>query len=344
MLNTTVRQLIDSGKYGEFADYFWTFITEDHLNNPLSAYGYEACGFEMALGRCEELAKDASVSSYVYPIYSREDIYKEHDKQETKLIFFPRKEENDITQKTEKAFALVIPGGGFARQWTLIEGFAISAKLNEMGISAFVLLYRTAQNGVIKKALSDMYRAVSFIQENANRFDVNKDRYIMGGFSAGATLSGEMASDNLGWKACGVAKPELIFLGYPAQKMDMFYNIWKEAPEGSNAKESMEDFLNRIVDGNITYDAIEPYILEKHVSKDNCPPLYITANEDDPTVPFINSLSLSDAAAALRIPVKTKFGKTGGHSYGLGLGLEVEGWLEEAVDFWISSTITYIPE
>ncbi len=334
--NTTVRELIESGKYGEFADYFWTYITEDHLSNTLDAYGYEACGFELALDRCKELAKDSSVPSYVYPIYSKEEVYKEHDKQEAKIIFFPRKTETEITKKTEKAFALVIPGGGFARQWTLIEGFAIAARLNEMGISAFVLLYRTAQNGVIKKALADMYKSVSFIQENAEKFDVNRDRYIMGGFSAGATLSGEMASDNLGWKAAAVAKPELIFLGYPAQKMDMFYNIWKDAPEGSPAKAGMADFLNRIVYDEISYEAVEPYILENHISKENCPPLFITANGDDPTVPFINSPSLCEAALKLGIPVKTKFGKSGGHSYGLGFGLEVEGWLEEAINFWCS--------
>ncbi len=335
MKNTTVRQLIESGSYGEFAEYFWTYITDDHLNNTLDEYGYEACGFEAALKRCEDLAANETKDSYVYPIYSRQEIYKEHDKQEAKLVFFPKCRETELTKRSENAFALVIPGGGFARQWTLIEGFAIAAKLNEMGISAFVLLYRTAQKGVIKKALSDMYRAVSYIQENAKKFDVNSNRYFMGGFSAGATLAGEMASDNLGWKANGLTGPDFIFLGYPAQKMNMFYEIWEKAPEGSPAGASIADFLNKIVDSDISYKAIEPYILENHISKEICPPLYITANEDDPTVPFVNSTSLYDAAKRLGIPVKTKIGKSGGHSYGLGIGLEVEGWLEDAVSSFL---------
>ncbi len=73
-------------------------------------------------------------------------------------------------------FALVISGGGFARQWTLIKGFSIAAKLNELGLSTFVLLYRTSQRGVIHKALEDMYKAVSFIQNNAEKFGVSRDR------------------------------------------------------------------------------------------------------------------------------------------------------------------------
>ncbi|MBQ3796129.1 MAG: alpha/beta hydrolase [Butyrivibrio sp.] len=336
MNKTTVRELIDSGKYGIFADYFWTYITEDHLERALDSYGYEATGMKLGLDRCSELADSdgRNGASYMQYIYSRQEIYMSHELSETKLFFFPRKKETELSKESEKAFALVIPGGGFARQWTLIEGFSVAAKLNEIGISAFVLLYRTAQKGVFQKALKDMYRAISFIQENAVKFDVNKERYIMGGFSAGATLAGEMASDNLGWKAGNLPKPELIFLGYPAQRMDFFYQIWEKAPEGSPAKLSMSDFLELLIPGEITKEALAPLSLEDHLSKEICPPLYLTANEDDPTVPFINSTSLYESATSKNIPVMTKFGHTGGHSYGLGIGLEVDGWLDDAISFW----------
>lgn len=334
--NKTLRELIDSGEYGVFADYFWSYITEDHLDRPLDSYGFEATEMELGLKRCKELAPDGS--KYLNYIYSKQEIYACHELQEAKLFFFPRKEETDITKKTGKAFALVIPGGGFARQWTLIEGFSIAAKLNEMGISAFVMLYRTAQEGVVNKALKDMYRAVSYIFDNADRFDVSDSSFIMGGFSAGATLAGEMASDNLGWKAMGLPKPELIFLGYPAHKMDMFYKIWSEAPAGSPVKSGIGDFLHRLVEGEIAMDKVMPYVLEDHLSKEICPPLFITANEDDPTVPFINSKSLYEACLNKKIPVRSKLGRTGGHSYGLGKSLEVDGWLDEAISFWLSIT------
>ena len=256
----------------------------------------------------------------------------------------------------------MIPGGGFARQWTLIEGCAIAARLNKLGISAFVLLYRTAQDGVIYKALDDVHRTVTFVCENAASFDVSSSSYIMGGFSAGATLAGLMASDNLGYKVAGLPRPELIFLGYPAQRMDLFYNAWKNAPEGSEAKLAQEAFLRRLIkpvgfpsdvkdhesdsklhksasDGkfHITKTDIAPLILEDHISRETCPPLFITACKDDPVVPFINSQSLYDKAQSLGIPAAARFGATGGHSFGLGNGLEVEGWLEDAINFWRQS-------
>jgi acetyl esterase/lipase len=338
MRDRTVRDLIESGEYGIFADYFWSFITEDHLDNTLDAYGYEATAMELGLQRCAELVKEDRFlgKSFLHDIYTRQEIYKNHELQEAKFFFFPRKSNTDITINTDRAFALVIPGGGFARQWTLIEGFSIAARLNELGISAFVMQYRTAQNGVVPKALEDMYRAISYISENEFNFNVNGRSYIAGGFSAGATLAGALATDNLGWKAHNLPKPELLFLGYPAQRMDLLYNIWATAPVGSPARTSIEDFLKRLVPGEITEEAVAPFILENHLSKDICPPLYITANDDDPTVPVINSKSLFDTATAKGIPVKAKFGHTGGHSYGLGCGLEVDGWLDDAVNFWQS--------
>ena len=63
--------------------------------------------------------------------------------------------------------------------------------------------------------------------------------------------------------------------------------------------------------------------------------MYLTANLDDPVVPAINSLALRDALEEHGIPVHSRIGKTGGHSYGLGIGLEVDGWFDEAVQlFW----------
>ena len=66
------------------------------------------------------------------------------------------------------------------------------------------------------------------------------------------------------------------------------------------------------------------------------PPVYLTANEDDGTVPFSNSLLMEAACKKSGIPCQCKFGKTGGHSYGLGVGLSVEGWLKDALAFWKS--------
>jgi len=47
-----------------------------------------------------------------------------------------------------------------------------------------------------------------------------------------------------------------------------------------------------------------------------------------------NTFALMDALKERRLPCRARIGKTGGHSYGLGIGLEAEGWFDEALDLW----------
>ena len=100
---------------------------------------------------------------------------------------------------------------------------AIAAALNEMGYTAFVLFYRTKQDAVVAKAIEDMYACIRQIEARADEFEVQAGHYMIGGFSAGATLAGEIGSTNFGWKSAGVPKPEMIFLAYTAVRMKDFY-------------------------------------------------------------------------------------------------------------------------
>lgn len=320
----TIGDLVKSGAYGAFANYIFTDMTPDHWTCPLKNYGFEKVGFLPTLHRMEELA--ASGKNYVYPIYDEETRLSQWDKAKPVLLHFPG-------PSTNQPYALVIPGGGFNRQWGLIEGMAIAARLNELGYTAFVLYYRTKIEPVIPKAIEDMHTALHFIEDHADTFQVAKGHYILGGFSAGATLAGEMGSTNFGWESAGLPKPEMIFLGYTAISMQSFYKIYQSFPAGHPAHDGMGDFLRRIGGPEFTWEKLVPYELVDFIDA-SCPPVYLTANEDDGTVPFSNSLLMRDTCQKRNIPYKCKFGRVGGHSFGLGIGLEVEGWLEEALAFW----------
>lgn len=320
----TIGDLVKSGIYGGFADYIFTDMTPDHWNNQLKNYGFETVGFVPALHRMEELAADET--SYVYHIYDKETRLSQWDKDKVVLLHFPG-------PAADRPYALVIPGGGFNRQWGLIEGMAIAAELNRQGYSAFVLYYRTKQEPVIPKAIEDMHAAIRYIENHAEEFKVCKGRYIIGGFSAGATLSGEIGSTNFGWKAAGLPKPEMIFLGYTACNMRSFYDIYQQFPVGHPIHKGQGEFLRRMGGPEFTWEDIAPYNLIDFMDQ-SYPPVYLTANEDDGTVPFANSLLMRDTCEKLGIPCRCKFGKTGGHSYGLGIGLAVEGWLSDALAFW----------
>lgn len=320
----TIGNLIKNKIYGQFADYFFTYMTQDHWYSPLKRYGFEKVGFVPTLQRIEELA--ATSNNYIYNIYSDEENACEWDKSYAKFIHFPGPISN-------KPYVVVIPGGGFNRQWGLIEGMAIAAKLNELGYTAFVLFYRTKQEPLMPKPIEDMYGCIRYIESHANDFHIQAGHYMIGGFSAGATIAGEIGSTNLGYKIYDIPKPEMLFLGYTAIRMYDFYNIYNSYPAGHPIHNASAPFLRRIGGPEFTKESLQSYNLADYMDK-TYPPVYITANEDDDTVPFINSHFLAENCVRLDIPHRTRFGQTGGHSFGLGNGLYVEGWLNEAVDFW----------
>ncbi|MGI5990561.1 MAG: alpha/beta hydrolase [Lachnospiraceae bacterium] len=349
----TIADLIRGGAYGAFADYIFTDMTPDRCYAKLADFGFEAVGFVPGLHRMEELAASDGQrgSSFVRNIYSREERMANWDLARVKLLYFPAKCAPDDTK--EKPYALVIPGGGFNRQWGFIEGEAIAAALNEKGIPAFVLYYRVKQEPLMPRPIEDMYRAISWIDEHAGEFCVSAGHYMLAGFSAGAVIASEAGSRNFGWNSAPadipdgaggtahwagghVKKPELIALGYTVVSNKNSFAAYKEAPEGSAAKAGAAAFLRRVGGPLVDEASLAPYELCDFIGSDY-PKAYLVANEDDGTVPVINTKTLDKKLTELNVPHITRIGKTGGHSFGLGIGLEVGGWLDECVEFWKKS-------
>lgn len=322
---TTIRELLGWSALGEYRKYLWTFITEDHLNRTLGSYGYQTCGLEPCLKRLPELAGKGL--DHMIPVYSRQEIYRRHDLQEAGLLFVPALPAAGRDSR-EVPYVVIIPGGGFAREWSLIEGLCIAQRCSELGYASFILFYRTAQSGVVSLALRDVKQCLSWIQSHAGNFGLSS-RYFLGGFSAGGTLAALLISDNLGL-ACEsrILSPERVFLTYPAVSFDTMYDFFEHGDPKDPGWADTEIFLHRLAGSCITKKVCFEYSPVLHLSG-NCPQLYITANMDDPVVPFKdNALRLSRAAEHAGIPVTCRFGQKGGHSFGLGNGLETDGWLD----------------
>lgn len=324
--NTTIGELITSGRYGSYANYLFTDMTPDHWARPLSSYGYEAIYAEPTLHRLEDLAA-AGQGQEIY-LYSERERMSNWDKRPVCIQYFP-----PLSQNSTVPYALIIPGGGFNRQWGLIEGMAEAVRLNELGYAAFVLYYRVKQEPLLPLPIEDMYAAIRYITAHADEFHVDPTGYLIGGFSAGATLSSYIMTDNYGYKWAGVSAPALVFQGYTAASMDAFYDSYETVPLDDPGKAAAGAFLRKIGGPLFTRASLAPYSSLEHLLPD-CPPVYLTANEDDPTVPFINTLMLEQRLTALGIPHRIRTGRTGGHSYGLGIGLEVGGWFDEMVAYW----------
>jgi len=109
-----------------------------------------------------------------------------------------------ITQPTLDVFpaskpngkaVLILPGGGFRYVVTDLEGSEAAKWLNDLGITAFVLRYRTStvREGAWKRPLQDSQRAIRLIRSNAQQWKIDPEKIGLLGFSAG----GQVASVHL---------------------------------------------------------------------------------------------------------------------------------------------------
>ncbi len=199
---------------------------------------------------------------------------------------------------------IICPGGGYQVLIMDWEGVDIARWLNEKGIAAFVLKYRTRHlvtndpwaemiekiNGktffkdvapVLKFELEDAKASIMYIRQHAAEYGVYPDRIGIMGFSAGGTLSA-----NLAYNFTPSTRPDFAAPFY--------------APVDS---------------------------IEKSGVPKNAPPLFIAAAADDELVPAFNSVHLySDWQTAKRSAELHIFSK-GGHGFDLNKqNLPVDNW------------------
>lgn len=86
---------------------------------------------------------------------------------------------------------IIFPGGGYNQIVMAKEGYKIAEWLNKHGITAFVLKYRLDRDA----ALRDAQRAMSLIRSNAAKYNVDRNRIGVIGFSSGAHLAGNLSSN-----------------------------------------------------------------------------------------------------------------------------------------------------
>ena len=127
---------------------------------------------------------------------------------------------------------IILPGGGFGYVVPNLEGSEAAAWLNEIGITAYVLRYRTKEAAapgepLWQRPLQDAQRALRLVRSNAERWKLNPDRIGVLGFSAGGQVasilhtSGDRAAypsaDEIDKASC---KPAFSLLIYPWQIID----------------------------------------------------------------------------------------------------------------------------
>lgn len=216
-----------------------------------------------------------------------------------------------LSHGTASEAVIVCPGGSYFWHDTKTEGEGVARWLQNNGISAFVLDYRTAgvpafifryrmlfRGHRYPDAQDDLRQAIRYVKSHAEEYDIDKSKIGVIGFSAGGHLA--MSSVELFEKDDW---PAFIVAAYPVVTMS----------EPCVHKRSRRGLLGDSKTRN--RKLCDSLSLERHVPSD-CPPVFLTNCVDDPIVDYHNSLLLDSALTAKGVDHCYVQFQTGGHGFG----------------------------
>ncbi len=125
-----------------------------------------------------------------------------------------------------KPAILVLPGGGY-NYCSDREAEVIALAYLNAGFNAFVLRYSLGQKSAFPRPLRDAEKAIEYIRDNHNRFNINPNWIAGIGFSAGGHLLAMLATS-------GRARPNAIILGYPCFMEQNDHNLIYPRPVVDN--------------------------------------------------------------------------------------------------------------
>lgn len=219
---------------------------------------------------------------------------------------FPAAEPNGVG-------VLILPGGGFGKVVPDMEGSEAAVILNRLGISAFVLNYRTKKEPTDpgwKRPLQDAQRAMAWLRANRARWGLLHDKIGLLGFSAGGQVACRLLTDNGG-------------LAY-------------EQVDGTDEVAHDPNFSILIYPWNM-YDAKSDRLLPEIAVTDRVPPTFIVHTHDDASsslgsVLFYVGLKKAGVDAELHVY------RNGGHGYGTRSrpNSNIGSWPDRMVD-WLKN-------
>ena len=101
------------------------------------------------------------------------------------------------TKSPNGAGVVILPGGGFGRVVPDLEGSEAAAWMNELGITCFVVNYRTSEvtpndEPKWKRPLQDGQRAIRWVRANAEKWNLKEDKIGLLAFSAGGQVGASL--------------------------------------------------------------------------------------------------------------------------------------------------------
>lgn len=215
--------------------------------------------------------------------------------------------------------AIICPGGAYEMVSMPNEGTPIQEFLEANGYAAFILKY-SIDPATYPLPQMDLLKSCQYIREHAEELNINPDRIIFGGFSAGGHLAASAAG--LAEELLPGTRPQGVFLGYPVISLK----------DSLTNEPTRENLLNGTDPADRTR-LINDLSVENIVD-DDYPPTYAFHCSDDESVTSENTSILADALDIHGIRHLCEIYPTGGHAIGLGKGTSAEAWSGRMIDFF----------
>ena len=212
----------------------------------------------------------------------------------------------DGARNRKTPLVLICPGGGYAMTSNR-EAEPIALQFNSMGYQAAVLRYSCAP-AVYPTALCEVAQSVKLIREHAEDWNVDAEKIIVMGFSAGGHLA---ASYGVFWNE-----------SWLTEKMQCDKQLLK--PNGHvlcypviSSKEEIahQDSIKNLL-GESYPEMKEQVSLEDKVGK-HTPKTFLWHTFTDPVVPFWNSFRFAEALGKAGVPMEYHLYPQGGHGLSL---------------------------
>lgn len=198
---------------------------------------------------------------------------------------------------------LICPGGSY--QWcTPREAEPIAMAFAPMGFNCFILRYSVIPH-TWPTPLRELAAAVDLLHKNADAWNLDPDKIVLSGFSAGGHLAAAYCTrrDLPEIRSVIEARPvRAALLGYPA------ISILKKDPDVD-----MTAVCKLLGIDELTDEQIEKFAFERHVSKELTPPTFLWHTAADEVVPVDNSLRYASALAEKEIPFELHIFPYGRH-------------------------------
>lgn len=241
-------------------------------------------------------------------------------------VFLPTKD------KATHMAVIICPGGGYMLEAIAMEGYDVAAKLNEMGIAAFVLKYRIPEDSKMTHKeicpLQDAQRAIQIVREHANEYNVDTALVGIMGFSAGGHLA---ATASTHYQKAYIQndnktnlRPSFSILIYPV--ISFTNAIMHEATK------------IRLVGKSPSPELINDFSNELQVNK-NTPPAFLLCAQDDGLVNPLNSIVYFNALTDNKVRnCELHIYPSGGHGFGMNIPNSEVHWMDQLQN-WLSLLI-----